>query len=157
MLFPLAGAFTYAAFQVLTSKLSALENPFTTHFYTGLTGTLLLTPLLLASGIDVPGLLGGLPAGRLALLAVAGLLGTVGHLLLILALGLAPTSTLMPFFYLQIAWAAAIGWLVFGHVPDAWAWAGMAVVAACGAPSAWLNVSAGRRAAAGAAMDPIAD
>ena len=43
VLFPLAGALSYASFQVLTAKLSALESPYTTHFYTGLTGTLVLT------------------------------------------------------------------------------------------------------------------
>ena len=47
VLFPLAGAFANAAFQVLTSRMSALDNPYTTHFWTGLVGALLLTPLLL--------------------------------------------------------------------------------------------------------------
>ena len=47
VLLPLAGAFTYAAFQVLTSRLSALDPATTTHFWTGLVGTVLVTPLLL--------------------------------------------------------------------------------------------------------------
>lgn len=40
VLLPLGAASTYAAFQVLTRKLAGLENPFITHFYTGLTGFL---------------------------------------------------------------------------------------------------------------------
>lgn len=40
VLLPLGGAVTYASFQVLTSKLAALESPTTTHFYTGLVGTI---------------------------------------------------------------------------------------------------------------------
>jgi len=159
VLFPLAGTLCYAAFQVLTSKLSALESPFTTHFYTGAVGTLALTPLLLASGIDVAGTLGAIGAGQLALMLCVGLLGTVGHLLLIFALGLAPTATLMPFTYVQIVAAAAFGWLVFAQSPDRLGWAGMAVVAVCGAASAWLNVreASRRRTVSALEADSIAD
>lgn len=159
VLFPLAGALTYASFQVLTSKLSALESPYTTHFYTGLTGTLVLTPLLLASPIDVAGALRAAAPQHLALMAVIGTLGTVGHLFLILALGLAPTATLMPFIYLQIGAAAAASWVVFRYVPDGWAWVGMAVIAACGAASAWLNMrqTAAHPATSTVAADTIAD
>ena len=159
VLFPLAGTLCYASFQVLTSKLSALESPYTTHFYTGATGALMLTPVLLASGIDVPAAVRAASPAMLVLMLGVGLLGTFGHLLLILALGLAPTATLMPFIYVQIAAAAALGWLVFGHVPDAWAWIGMSIVAACGGASAWLNVrdSASRRVDSPVAADTIAD
>ena len=154
VLFPLAGAFSYASFQVLTSKLSALESPYTTHFYTGLTGTLILTPLLLLSPIDIAATLQAAQPQHLALMLVIGLLGTTGHLLLILALGFAPTATLMPFVYVQIAAAAAVSWVVFRHVPDGWAWVGMAVIALCGAASAWLNV---RRPVAAAPAPQAAD
>jgi len=154
---PLAGAVSYASFQVLTSKLAALESPFTTHFYTGLTGTAVLTPLLLSSPIDIVGTLQAATAGHLALMLGIGLLGTTGHLLLILALGLAPTSTLMPFVYTQIAFAAAVSYAVLGHAPDPWGWVGMGVVAACGAASAWLNVRKGAVPSSAVAADTIAD
>jgi len=163
VLFPLTGALCYASFQVLTSKLSALESPYTTHFYTGAVGTLLITPVLLAAvamdGIDVAAVLQAASPRLLALMLAVGLLGTVGHLLLIFALGLAPTATLMPFTYTQIAVAAGVGWLVFAHVPDGWAQVGMAVVAACGATSAWLNVreAATRRPISPVAADTMAD
>ena len=157
VVFPLAGALAYASFQVLTSKLAALESPFTTHFYTGITGTVLLTPLLLASPIDIVGTLQAAPPWHLAVMLVIGLLGTTGHLLLILALGFAPTSTLMPFVYAQIAFAAAISFAVLGHAPDTWGWVGMAVVAACGATSAWLNVRRGAAPTSAVAADTIAD
>jgi drug/metabolite transporter (DMT)-like permease len=158
-LFPLAGTLCYAAFQVLTSKLSALESPYTTHFYTGAVGTLVLTPLLLASGIDIAGTLRAAQPWHLAAMLGAGLLGTLGHLLLILALGLAPTATLMPFVYVQILAAAVFGAWVFGHVPDAWGWLGMGVVSVCGAASAWLNVreAAGKRTVSPVEADTIAD
>jgi drug/metabolite transporter (DMT)-like permease len=149
--FPVAGALTYAAFQVLTRRLSGDESPTTTHFYTGLTGTLLLTPLLWAAGIDLPAVLAAAGPGGWGLLLVIAVLGTAGHLLLIVALGLAPAATLMPFLYAQIGVATVAGWLVFRQLPDAWAWLGMAVIAACGATTAALNLRDQRREAAGVA------
>jgi drug/metabolite transporter (DMT)-like permease len=150
VLFPLSGAFTYAAFQVLTSRMSALDNPYTTHFWIGLTGMLIVTPLLLwhASDMLVAARAAGSP--QWAVLALVAALGTAGHLLLILALGMAPTATLMPFVYAQIPLATALGWLVFDRLPDAVAWAGMAVIMACGATGAWLNLRARGVAAAAA-------
>lgn len=158
VLFPLAGALCYAAFQVLTSKLSSLEHPLTTHFYTGLCGMVLLSLLLALGPWQVWPALAAAPPWQWGLLLVVGILGTTGHLLLILALGLASTATLMPFVYVQIAFAAGIGWLAFGHVPDAYAWLGMGVLSACGAATAWLNVREKQRASLSVVtMDTIAD
>ncbi len=140
VLFPLAGAFTYAAFQVLTSRMSTLDNPYTTHFWTGLTGMLIVTPLLLWNAAELLQAAHAADAGQWAALAAVAALGTGGHLLLILALGMAPTATLMPFIYTQIPLATALGWLVFDRLPDAVAWIGMAVIMACGASAAWLNL-----------------
>lgn len=140
VLFPLAGTLCYASFQVLTSKLSTLENPYTTHFYSGAVGTAVITPWLLGSGLDLAQTLHAASASHIGMMLGVGMLGTVGHLLLVLALGVAPTATLMPFVYLQIVWAAGLGHLVFGHAPDHAGWLGMAVVMVCGAASAWLNV-----------------
>lgn len=142
VLFPLAGACSYAAFQVLTRRLSALESPTTTHFWTGLVGSAVLLPVLLASPVPVASSLAALTPGQWGLLILVGALGTGGHLMLILALGLAPASTLMPFIYAQIGVAALLAWLVSRHLPDPWAWVGMAVVTGCGAASAWLNLRA---------------
>lgn len=140
VLLPLASAVAYASFQVLTRKLSALENPYTTHFYTGLTGSVVIAVLLLISPIDLLPALSDAAPLYLCLLLAIGTLGTCGHLMLVLAFGLAPTATLMPFIYAQIGFAALISWLAFRAAPDAWGWVGMSVIAACGAATAWLNV-----------------
>lgn len=157
VLFPLAGAFTYASFQVLTRRLSGSESPYATHFYTGLTGTLILTPFLVWSPIPVWATLQAAPAWQLGLMLAIGALGTVGHLFLILALGMAPTATLMPFVYLQIAVATVLGWAIFRQVPDTLAFVGMGVIAACGAAGAWLNVRAASKPADPVVVDTIAD
>ena len=140
VLLPLTGSLAYASFQVLTRKLAGLDSPFTTHFYTGLTGSLVIMVALAVSNVDLAPFVASAQPLHLAVLLAIGLLGTVGHLMLVLAFSLAPTSTLTPFQYTQIAFAAVASWVVFRQVPDAWGWLGMAVVAACGATSAWLNV-----------------
>jgi len=156
VLFPLGGAFTYASFQVLTSRMAGLENPYTTHFWTGFTGAAILLPLLAASPQTAA--LATVTPTQWGWMLLIGLLGTGGHLMLILAMGMAPTSTLMPFVYTQIGAAALVGWIVFQRLPDGWAWVGMAVIAACGAASAWLNLKgAAPRPSSPVAADTIAD
>jgi drug/metabolite transporter (DMT)-like permease len=137
---PLLMALIYASFQLLTRQLSGLEHPLTTHFYTGLVGTLIVA---LAAGALHPvqawAALQASPPSIWFFLLLAGCAGTAGHLCLILALGVAPMPVLMPFTYLQIGFASVAGWVAFRHLPDGWAFVGMAVVAACGAASVWLN------------------
>ena len=160
VLLPLAAALSNAFFQILTTKLAPHENPYTTNFYTGLTGMVLATPLLIASSQDISDTLAAAPPLHLGLLLAIGVLGTGGHLLLIMGLGKAPTATLVPFLYTQIGVAALAGWLALGAVPDAWGWTGMAVIALCGAASAWLNVrdaAAHRRPVSAVAADTVAD
>ena len=42
----------------------------------------------------------------------------------------APTATVMPAYYLQLPFAALIGFLAFGEVPDVWVWPGAAIICA---------------------------
>jgi drug/metabolite transporter (DMT)-like permease len=139
-LLPLAAACANAAFQILTSRYAPHENPFTTNFYTGATGMAIATPILLATVASPMDALLAAPALHLGALVAVALLGTAGHLLLIMALGKAPASTLMPFQYAQLAAAALGGFIAFGVVPDTWGWIGMLIIGVCGAASAWLNI-----------------
>jgi drug/metabolite transporter (DMT)-like permease len=61
-----------------------------------------------------------------------GLCGGIGHLMLIQAHRLAPAAALSPFVYTQIVWMIALGFLMFGDVPDLWTLIGAAVVIASG-------------------------
>ncbi|WP_328700343.1 DMT family transporter [Caenimonas soli] len=137
-LLPLGLVVTNAWFQVLTSKLARTEDPMTMHLYSGWIGTLL-------ASLALPFVWTALPAWWLwAGLCFMGLMGTVGHFLLILAYQRAPAATLTPYLYSQIAFAMLGGWLVFSHVPDGWALVGMAMIAVCGAAGAWLTVRESR-------------
>lgn len=134
MLLPLVMVFTYAAFQILTSQLVKTEDAYTMHVYTGWVGTLLASlalPFIWVTPRD---------AGEWLGLLLMGLMGTVGHFVLIQAYRRAPAATLTPLLYVQIAFAMLAGWLVFSHVPDGWALLGMMMIAFCGAASAWLAV-----------------
>jgi drug/metabolite transporter (DMT)-like permease len=156
---PLLMAVCYGCFQVLTSRLAALESPFTTQFYTGFSGAVLILPFLVPAWNEFMPALRAAGASQWLLVFVIGLFATSGHLWLILAFGHAPTATLMPFVYAQIGFAVIVGWFVFRHVPDGWAWVGMGVIAACGAASAWLNArsAASARPDSPVAADTIAD
>jgi drug/metabolite transporter (DMT)-like permease len=62
--------------------------------------------------------------------AAIGPLGAAGHLLLARAYRLAQASRLAPWAYTQMLLSIALGWAVFGDVPDAVALVGMAMIAA---------------------------
>jgi len=133
LLFPVLLVTAYGWFQVLTSRLSGEENPYTTHFYTGLVGTLVMSPIVVFSW-DTAALLAHWP-----LFMLIGFMGTFGHLMLIRAYMRASAPVLTPYLYSQIAFATLAGWLVFRHVPDALAWLGIAVIAASGVGNAVLS------------------
>lgn len=156
VLYPLACACSYASFQVLTSRLAGHEDPLVTHFWTGAVGTAIVLPVLWASPIDAAGALAQADALTWGVMVLAGLAGTAGHLMLILALGMAPASTLMPFVYTQIASATLAGFIVFGRLPDAFGWLGMGIIAVAGAASAWLNLR-GQKPPPTVAADTMAD
>ncbi len=133
LLFPVLLVTAYAWFQVLTSRLSSEENPYTTHFYSGLVGTLIMSPLAVFSW-DTAALLTHWPW-----FVLVGFLGTFGHLMLLRAYMRASAPVLAPYLYTQIAFATLAGWLVFKHVPDALAWLGIAVIAISGVANALLS------------------
>jgi len=131
-LIPLLLVAANTTFQLLTSRLARTDDAGTMHFYTGLTG-LAVTSAALPFAWQV------LPGAIWALLLLMGLIGTLGHFLLILAYGRAPVVVLTPYLYLQIGFAALGGWLVFGHVPDDWALLGIGLVTLCGVFGTWLT------------------
>lgn len=138
MLLPLGLVVSHAWFQILTSRLARTEDPITLHFYTGWIGTLL-------ASLALPFAWTWLDSWTLwAGLALMGLMGTVGHFMMILAYARAPVSTLTPFLYAQIGFAMLGGWLAFSHVPDELSLLGMGMIAVCGATGAWLAVRESR-------------
>jgi drug/metabolite transporter (DMT)-like permease len=124
-------ALANALYQILTRKLQD-EDVHTTLFYSALVGTVGLT-LLLPWGLSE-----GLPTWQDgALFLLLGLLAGLGHRFVIGAYLLAPASLLTPFAYLQMLWATAYGYVIFGQLPDGWSALGMAVIVGSGVMLAW--------------------
>jgi drug/metabolite transporter (DMT)-like permease len=122
----LAAALANALYQLLTRRLLDEKLP-TTLFYSASVGTVVLT-LGLPFATDVP----RLTAIGIAPLVLLGVLAGIGHWCMTHAYLLAPASLLSPFTYLQILWATAFGYLMFGQHPDRLSALGMAVVVASG-------------------------
>ena len=138
LLLPLGLVASNAWFQILTSRMVKTEDPVTMQFYTGWVGTVIASAALpfFWTRLD--------SAALWAAVVFMGVMGTVGHFVMILAYAKAPVSTLTPFLYAQIAFAMLSGWLVFSHVPDQWSVLGMTLIAICGAAGAWLTVRESR-------------
>jgi drug/metabolite transporter (DMT)-like permease len=127
MLLPLITASCFALYQVLTSRVGAHpdETALAMLFYVAMVGTVVMSAL-------APFVWQPVHAPDWGWMVATGALGTIGHLLLIRALWLAPASLLQPFIYSQIVWALGIGYLMFGDLPDLWMLLGGAVIIGSG-------------------------
>jgi drug/metabolite transporter (DMT)-like permease len=124
-LFFLAAALVNAAYQLLTRRVSRLDDPRTTFFYTAIVGAV-------AGSLVVPYDWQNPAPAHWLLLVAMGVTGGVGHLLLIYSFAKAPVSAVAPFAYSALVWATLAGYLFFGEVPDAWTVAGALTIAASG-------------------------
>ena len=124
-LLPLLSAAVFAGYAICTRLLSATDSWTTTLIWSSLLGLAMLS-VTVPFHWHNPDLLGWLA------LAFLGIIGSLGHLLLILAYARAPASTLAPFSYVQLIWSTAIGLAWFGNFPDGWTLLGGAIIAASG-------------------------
>ena len=119
-------------FQVLTRKLSAIDNSIATIFIASLVGSV-------ASVIALPlqDLWGGWPTDlswtQLLLLASMGVTGALSQWCLIRSYYWSSASFIATLVYLQIVWATLSGWFFFGQLPDALTFVGMAIICVAGA------------------------
>ncbi|HYZ64261.1 MAG TPA: DMT family transporter [Acetobacteraceae bacterium] len=124
-LFPLASAACWAVVVIVTRVMGTQDRSETTLFWSAGVGLLLLTALL-PLGITEP------TPTQMLIGVVLGIAASGGQYLMILAYRRAPASLLAPFSYVQLLSSAALGYLLFGSVPDAPAFLGAAVIVASG-------------------------
>ncbi len=125
-LLSVASTLCYALYAISTRALARTDSNETTLFYSNLVGTLVMLPI-------VPWVWSTPKDPRtIALMVMMGALGSFGHYILIRAHRLAPASVLSPFIYTQLIWVVALGYAVFGDVPNHWTLAGGAIVVASG-------------------------
>jgi drug/metabolite transporter (DMT)-like permease len=117
-------AVAYALYQISTRIMREAE-PMVSLLYSGLAGMILFSAL-------APWFWQMPTPGQWVLCVAMGACGAFGHLLVILALQRAEASRLAPLTYLQLLWAIATSFLVFGDVPGASVLLGAAVIAGSG-------------------------
>ncbi len=127
----LALAVVASVFQVLTAWMMRTESSSQTHLASGVTGFIVMSCAL-------PFFWQALPLSIWVLILIFGLAASAGHLLFSMALKKTQASIVTPFLYAQLPFAVIAGWLLFGRVPDAWSYCGMALIALCGLANAWL-------------------
>ncbi len=71
------------------------------------------------------------------LMAAIGVTGTLGQLGLSQALAETEPTVVMPFDFLRLTWVAALGFWIFGEIPDVFVWIGGAIIFASGFYMAW--------------------
>jgi len=133
-LLPLLAAVCFALYLVLTRRLAQQGDPYLMQFAAGVAAFVVLS-LALAAGtqIGIASLtFAGPNARELLLMLGLGVVGCIGHLLIVEAFARAPASLLAPFQYLEIISATLLGLVIFGDFPAWTTWLGMAIIVAAG-------------------------
>lgn len=124
-LFPLGAAVCYSAYALLTRRVGADEDVWTSLFYTGFVGTVLLS-ILVPFQWQTPS------AADVGLMVIVAIAGTTGQLALIRAFTKGEAAMLAPYSYVGLAFAAFWGVIFFSEIPDFWTVVGSLVIAAAG-------------------------
>jgi len=124
-LLPVAVAFFYALYQIITRHLSHRSDPLSMLFYTALVGAV-------AMSVIVPFDWRTPTTAQWLMLAAAGFLGGLGHYAIIKAYERSETALVAPFAYTEIIWATALGFFAFGDFPDLFTFVGTAIIVASG-------------------------
>jgi len=132
VLLPFGAAISFTVYQLLTRRLSGTDHPVTSNFLSSLVGFLVMS-VLVTFNWRTPSV------HDAVLMASLGLMAMSGHLVLTQAFRYASAASLAPFTYGQIVFAGIVGFIAFGHIPDAEAIAGMTVIIASGLCMAYVQ------------------
>ncbi len=126
----LTGALLTAWVSVLIRQLGRTEKPATTVFWFTVSSLPLLGAAMLYFGQAHD-------AQTWALIAGAGLFGSIGQLTLTASLRLAPVSTILSMDYTSLIWATLFGYLIWNSWPGPSTWIGAPIIIGCGLYIAW--------------------
>ncbi len=119
-------ALFYALYQILTRRIAAADSAATSATWMAASGALLLSAILPWFWSTPPTV-----SAWLVLLST-GFFGALGHFCVVKAFHYAPASIVSPFNYGQLIGATALGYWVWGHIPDRWTWIGTALIISSG-------------------------
>ena len=131
-LLPFGAGLSFAAYLLVTRKLASYSPPLVTQTATAAVGAV-LTTFLLPLGWAWPS------PGEWALMLAIGCGSCIGHMLITLAHQHAGAATLAPPTYLSLVSATALGYLLFGDLPDLLTLLGAAIVIASGLAVWWRS------------------
>ncbi len=131
-LYPLAAAFLFAIYFLLTRMGSGQGSPLSMHIIAAVSGTIALALWLYAADPASASSRVIWPTNSSAWVALAslGIISTIAHMAIIVAFARAPASVLAPLNYLEIVSATALSFVVFGTLPDGWTVIGAMLIVA---------------------------
>lgn len=121
----------YAAYAILTRRLSTTESPESLLLVPAAVAVVSLAPVVPAVWVTPS------HAATWVVLLTIGCFGALGHFFLIAAFARAPASVVAPFGYTQIVWMTLAGWIFFADVPGISTVLGGAVVILSGLWLLW--------------------
>ncbi len=125
LVFPLAGIFFLALYQVLIKVGADHEHPRNNQFYMGLVSCVVTTAALPFFWQDIS-------VETMMLLLGLSLFHAVGHLLMMIAMSQASPAKLQPFTYTGLIWATFYGWFFFAEWPQSRVMIGLSLIVASG-------------------------
>ncbi|WP_395677719.1 DMT family transporter [Inquilinus sp.] len=115
----------YALSMVLVRLYSRTESNASLIFYATLV-------IVAVAGVQMPFVWVTPTWADAGLLAVLGLLGGIGAIMMAQAYRVATPSIVVPFEYTGMIWGVGLGFLIWGDMPDLWIWVGSGIVIASG-------------------------
>ena len=124
--YALCAMLSYCFYVITTRQMSRQETAESMIFYSALAPVILMAPTL--------PIYASMPEGwfQWAVLLSMGVLGGIGHWLIIKAYRIATTTALAPYAYLQLVWMVSLGYLFFGDLPDRWTIGGALIIVSSG-------------------------
>jgi drug/metabolite transporter (DMT)-like permease len=136
----LGTAMLFAVSYLIAKRTTDLASPATVVAMLSIVVTIVLAPFAAAVWITPT-------PGELAWLFLVAIFATCGHYTMTLAFRAAPVSVTQPVTFLQLVWAALLGWAVFGEGLDPWVLAGGTIIVAAVSFIAWREAVLARRPA----------
>ena len=125
MVLPAIAALCYASYVISTRYLSQEEPAVTNFIYSSLIGSILASILVIPSWTPIN-------TEDLFVFSGFGLLGALGHILLIYAFRMSEASFLAPFIYMNLVYGSLWGFFLFDEIPSFFTISGAAVIISSG-------------------------
>ena len=125
MVLPAIAALCYASYVISTRYLSQGEPAVTNFIYSSLIGSILASILVIPSWTPIN-------TEDLFVFSGFGLLGALGHILLIYAFRMSEASFLAPFIYMNLVYGSLWGFFLFDEIPSFFTISGAAVIVSSG-------------------------